>query len=250
MFGAWKRYYVECIKNFRQPSHLLPSHQHDHHPSEDVEPVPFNQKDLLRLSKFFKSTEEKEVEPDVETRIVERKAYSEDIDKSLYKERWYDPDKHPKDLDNWFNILYKSYEPDITHLRKSVPLSVFTKQKKSEDQHSRSAEFDSGVFLNSKSMTTTLEEAHKFRTLSEICINEGPFRIDYDTQGERVFVTKKGVKVPRDNYWLQKPEKGTVLFKGKPLSYNYPQISLIFILVDHITLSRCQGRYKINKKSS
>ena len=41
----------------------------------------------------------------------------DDFVASLYKERWVDPNKHPKDLDNWGKVTSQEYRPDIRYLQ-------------------------------------------------------------------------------------------------------------------------------------
>ena len=64
------------------------------------------------------NTDDPKPEPESPSRIFEKSGHEvEDFDASLYKERWVDPNKHPKDLDNWGKVTSQEYRPDIRYLQ-------------------------------------------------------------------------------------------------------------------------------------
>ena len=74
--------------------------------------------DLERLGKYFVNTDEPKPVPESPSRIFEKSGHEvEDFDATLYKERWVDPNKHPKDLDNWGKVTSQEYRPDIRYLQ-------------------------------------------------------------------------------------------------------------------------------------
>ena len=85
----------------------------------------YSTSDLQRLSKYFVDTEEPLLEPEPPSRILERRGDDEiDLDKSLLKEKWNDPNKTPKDLDNWGKITSQEYKPDIKFYKVKSPKTV------------------------------------------------------------------------------------------------------------------------------
>ena len=52
------------------------------------------------------------------------------------------------------------------------------------------------------------------KTLTEAYLDEGPFRLQEQEDNTHHLVTRKGVQVPRHNYWLQKPNKQTLNADG------------------------------------
>ena len=64
------------------------------------------------------NTDDPVPEPESPSRIFEKSGHEvEDIDTSLFKDRWVDPNKHPKDLDNWGKATSQEYRPDVRFLQ-------------------------------------------------------------------------------------------------------------------------------------
>ena len=99
------------------------SHSSQTEPTKEEET--YSRADLERLGKYFVNTDESKPEPESPSRIFEKSGHEvEDIDASLYKERWIDPNKHPKDLDNWGKISSQEYRPDIRFLQVNLNRST------------------------------------------------------------------------------------------------------------------------------
>ena len=86
----------------------------------------YSASDLQRLSKYFVDTEETEPETEPPSPILERSGADEvDLDRSLMKEPWIDPNKTPKDLDNWGKITNQEYKPDIKFYKVGIIYNKF-----------------------------------------------------------------------------------------------------------------------------
>ncbi|XP_063680909.1 uncharacterized protein LOC134816095 isoform X2 [Bolinopsis microptera] len=216
--GAWKQYYVMCVKNSEKPS-LLVDHQRKEPTAGENQ---YSRSDLERLGKYYVNTDDPVPEPESPSRIFEKSGHEvEDIDTSLFKDRWVDPNKHPKDLDNWGKATSQEYRPDVRFLQKSklkarsksytqLNASSNSPLKKSDDPKSQ---------LKSKSVST----------ITEIYREHGSFRILQQEDGTLVkephLLTKKGVTVPSINYWLQKPDKPTIPSLGGYGTVQKPELA-------------------------
>ena len=174
-------------------------------------------------------TEPPPVEPDPPSRVQERPNRDEggDIDASLFKNHWQDPDKHPKDLEggvketwkknqrlpaelkNWSKITDQEYSPDVRFLA--------TSKKRSKSYTSLDV-LGRKEGLRSKSAVT----------ITEVYTQAGPLRVRESEweANKSVLVTKKGVVVPHQNYWLDKPGKATLKQGQESLLYHFINLLL------------------------
>ena len=101
-----------------------------------------------------------------------------------------------------FQLLFPHSQPGNMKSKSYTRLEMFNKSfsppKKKE------VRFESKIKSSS----------HSTPTITEIYTNHGSFRIlegGVETGKKPALVTKKGVAVPHQNYWLQKPERQTIL---------------------------------------